>query len=107
MTNYNRGRAFEYKVRDLFRESGYYVIRSAGSKGIADLVAIKNESGWSMNETCFIQCKKSGKLNGIEKKDMIDLCSKLAVTPILARYKEKKIELIELRENEEILYTVD
>lgn len=39
--NYVSGRNFEYKVRDYLVSKGYLVIRSAGSKGVADLVAIK------------------------------------------------------------------
>lgn len=39
--NYHRGRDFEIRVRDDLRDRGYFVIRSAGSKTGADLVAFK------------------------------------------------------------------
>jgi len=58
---YARGRAFEYKVRDEFVAKGYFVLRSAGSKTIVDLLALKinqptlvsNEQGPSV---VLIQC---------------------------------------------------
>jgi Holliday junction resolvase len=40
MNNYARGRAFEYRCRNELRAKGYTVIRSAQSKGCADLVAL-------------------------------------------------------------------
>lgn len=39
MTRYASGRRAEWKARDWFRRRGYTVIRSAGSKGLVDLVA--------------------------------------------------------------------
>lgn len=40
-TNYQRGRAFEYRARDaMYRRGAVFVMRAAQSKGIADLVAL-------------------------------------------------------------------
>jgi hypothetical protein len=45
-TNYQRGRAFEYRVRDRLKKDGAaYVMRAAQSKGIADLLALWPASG--------------------------------------------------------------
>ena len=41
MKIYKSGRAYEYKARKILEREGFYVIRSAGSRGIIDLVAIK------------------------------------------------------------------
>lgn len=41
MTNYAAGRRAEWRARDYLEARGYYVIRSAGSKGLIDLVAFK------------------------------------------------------------------
>lgn len=49
--NYEKGRRFEYKVRDNFRKRGYIVYRSAGSHSPADLVAMK------AGEIILIQCQ--------------------------------------------------
>jgi len=51
---YEKGRNFEYKVRDKLIKAGFDVTRSAGSHGIKDLVAIKNGSIY------YIQCKYTG-----------------------------------------------
>lgn len=51
MSNYEAGRRLEYEVRDRFRELGYHVLRTAGSHGFYDLVAIKEE------QILLIQCK--------------------------------------------------
>lgn len=40
-TNYQRGRAFEYRTRDrLYKDGAVYVMRAAQSKGLADLLAL-------------------------------------------------------------------
>jgi len=38
---YSKGRRLEYKVKHRLEAKGWYVVRSAGSKGLIDLVAIK------------------------------------------------------------------
>ncbi len=38
---YRKGRAFEYTIKKLFENAGYSVTRSASSKGIWDLTAVK------------------------------------------------------------------
>ena len=53
---YPKGRRLEYKVRDFFERLGFYVVRSAGSKGDFDLIAIRDG-------TCIgIQVKSGNKL---------------------------------------------
>ena len=39
--NARNGRVRENRVKDLLEEDGYFVVRSAGSGGVADLVALK------------------------------------------------------------------
>ncbi|MEM4275125.1 MAG: restriction endonuclease [Candidatus Nitrosocaldaceae archaeon] len=48
---YLKGRTFEYKIKRYLEGKGYYVLRSAGSKGPLDLIAIKGK------EILLIQCK--------------------------------------------------
>jgi len=40
VSNYERGRAFEYRVKQYLEKQGYFVVRSAGSH-FPDLIAIK------------------------------------------------------------------
>lgn len=55
MTNksYLKGRAKEYRIMKKYRDRGLTVIRSAGSHGFADLVAIDFQKKWIY----WIQCK--------------------------------------------------
>ena len=48
---YQNGRAKEYRQKKKLEELGYIVLRTAGSHGFADLIAIKE------NEIIFIQVK--------------------------------------------------
>jgi len=52
VTNYIKGRAFEYKIKDFFERNNYLVFRMAGSHGVFDLIAIKG------NEIKLIQAKE-------------------------------------------------
>lgn len=51
MTQYSRGATYERKIKKEYEAMGYYVIRSAGSRGPVDLVAINRD------HFVFIQCK--------------------------------------------------
>ena len=54
MTRYQSGRVVEWKVRDMLLSAGAsIVVRSAGSKTLADLVAMFKDSTWA------IQCKRA------------------------------------------------
>lgn len=65
--NYKRSRSREYSLKKALERQGYFVIRAAGSKGFADLVAIKpivdpnapRRFGKSIYEVRFIQIKVS------------------------------------------------
>lgn len=52
MTRYSAGAAFEREVKRWLEDRGWLVIRSAGSHGIADLVALQRG-----RRTRLIQCK--------------------------------------------------
>lgn len=39
MSNYSKGRAFEYRAQKLLEAAGYQTTRAAGSKGVVDVVA--------------------------------------------------------------------
>jgi hypothetical protein len=53
VTKYTSGRRIEYLARDILVSRGYMVVRSAGSKGPFDLVAVPMDGG-----ARFIQIKK-------------------------------------------------
>lgn len=72
MTNYSRGANFERLVQKLLEEQGWFVIRSAGSHGLVDLVAFKQDC-----ITRFIQCKISkGDMTKAAKRELAVLAIK-------------------------------
>jgi hypothetical protein len=79
---YNRGRKTEYLVKQELEKEGYFVIRSAGSKTLVDLVAIKFKRNYWLDfdyvaKIRFVQVKfkRAKKQRGIvvhHKKDGIE-----------------------------------
>lgn len=63
-TNYERGRALEYKIKAQLEEQGYAVMRSAGSHGPYDLIALDRTG-----KVRFIQLKR--KASGEEVRDVV------------------------------------
>jgi len=52
LTKVNSGVIFEYQIRDHYEARGFHVVRSAGSRGEADLIAFNS------SEVHLIQAKK-------------------------------------------------
>lgn len=75
VTNYERGRNFEYRVRDFFRDLGYFVVRSSGSHGVADLVCLRS-SRYSLGcDVVLVQCKYGeGYMSKKELEEFDRLC---------------------------------
>ena len=76
--NYKRGRAFEYRVMAMCEKAGYTTFRTAGSHGIADIIAIKNTyNTWrwreNMSEILLIQCKYGAKVSKKEREVLFAL----------------------------------
>jgi len=82
MTSYEKGRKFEYEVKQLFERHGWFCIRSAGSKKI-DLVCIKN------GRVLLIECKRSwGEYTG-ETRKLAEKAEKIGF-PIILIYRNLK-----------------
>ena len=89
-SNYERGRNFEWRVRDHFRKRGYRVWRSPQSRGPADLIALK-----ALEPPTLIQCKLSGKLLRKERAELVSLATELRARALLVwRGPSPKYELI-------------
>lgn len=89
---YISGRNFEYTCRRKLEALGYYVIRSAGSKGVADLVAIAKHDSIIDDWYCVIlvQCKNNGVISKKERQTLVGLHEDLAGSPIpVIAYKNK------------------
>ncbi len=85
-TNYKRGYNFERRVRLFLEDLGFYVIRSAGSHGVADLVAFQRDSG---RPPLFIQCKRHGQISKGEKQKLFDTAETVHAWPMLCHRGEK------------------
>lgn len=62
-----QGRRIEHLVRHDLEANGYTVMRSAGSKGAVDLLAMKP------NQMLFVQVKRSGTLPPVQWNRLFDL----------------------------------
>lgn len=83
MTNYSRGRKLEYAARDELIIRGYIiVIRSAGSKGPFDLVAL------SPSDVVLIQVSKKG----VKRKADIEKLRKIQVQKHVRKELWEKIQ---------------
>lgn len=67
--NYIAGRRFEYKVKKLYEKAGYTVLRTSGSHGFADLVAVRKGTTPFNRIIIFIQCKNRP-ATALEKKKL-------------------------------------
>jgi hypothetical protein len=77
-TNYARGRALEHKVARELRARGFMVVRSAGSHGLADLVALAPSS------TTLIQCKLGPRgMSTAEIEELVGKAAQLICTAYL------------------------
>jgi len=99
-TNYQRGRAFEYRVRnEMTRMGAVYIMRAAQSKGAADLIVLwpRRERIWTSLEKSYVvehprrapwlvQCKLGkGGMPPAERELLIDIADQTGSLPILAR----------------------
>ena len=66
-TPYRRGAYFERRVKRELELHGYLVIRSAGSHGLVDLVAL------SPNYVMLIQCRADGELDPATRSALLKL----------------------------------
>lgn len=73
-----KGRRFEWAVKEHLDNLGYFTIRSAGSKGPADIVAIK------FGKILLIQCRVKGGLSPDDWNHLDDVAYQAGGIPILA-----------------------
>lgn len=85
-TNYQLGASFERRILADLAQRGYWVFRAAGSRGKADVLAIRPGS------ILLVQCKRNGSIPRQEWNDLYALACELAggagpgsvVIPLLA-----------------------
>jgi Holliday junction resolvase len=67
LTNRQRGDYFERQVVLTMRAHGWVVVRSAGSLGVADLVALRKG-----NTPTLVSCKLGGRIDPAERTAILD-----------------------------------
>jgi hypothetical protein len=90
---YQRGRAFEYRVRDRLRECGYFVVRSASSKGPCDLIAVRADGA-----PLLVQCKHGAHpaLPPAEWNFLLDAATSVHAIPLLAISRRRRLTFMRL-----------
>jgi Holliday junction resolvase len=90
LSNYEAGRRLEYRIRDLFRRKGYFVVRAAQSKPI-DLVCLRN------GRSVLVECKAGSSFLGRERRrELLDLAKQAGAAVVLARRRRRTVELTDL-----------
>lgn len=75
--NYANGRAFEYRVKSLLEDKGWFVVRSAGSHGLVDLVLFTG------GKPKFIQCKRRGVISPADRTSLRTLAEVYGAEPLM------------------------
>ena len=75
--NYNRGSAFERRIKRELEDAGHYVTKSGGSKGPADLAVVDRDG-----RPYLIQCKKDGALSKAEWEELLEIGQHFNVTTL-------------------------
>jgi len=88
---YERGRRFEYRVRRQLKEEGYFVVRSAKSGTVCDLVALKK------GEILLIQCKLNKKISKKEREELAKLAEQVGGKALLAYSERRKLKFEEVK----------
>jgi len=84
--SYRKGYKFEREIFNIFQSAGYYCIRSAGSHGVFDIVAIKD------GITFGIQCKYNNHITTRELIAMKNAYKQYGIIPLYAyRFKGKPL----------------
>ena len=84
-TRYAYGRALEYQIQAELGQFGYTTMRSSGSKGLIDVIAMRQ------GEYLFIQAKRNGRLDPGEWNALYRLAQENHAKAILALKKESGI----------------
>ena len=84
--SYQSGAAFERRIKKDLEKRGYYAIRSAGSHGLIDIAAFKDDIA------LFIQAKTDGVISPADEAALVDLCREPNFIPILAERVGRKLK---------------
>ena len=87
---YQKGRRWEWKVKKKWEREGFLVYRSAGSKGAADLIAIKDGQAY------LIQVQVSNRPSRAKALRLLDEALMYGAIPVMVVWNGKKRQLSEI-----------
>lgn len=83
MTNYSRGAHFERVCKKYLKGAGWFVVRAAQSRGLADLMGAR-KTEWGYPEVCLVSCRIHGRWSPQEKQDLLAAAEKTSAIAFLA-----------------------
>lgn len=89
--SYEKGKRFEYEVRDLLRLWDFFVIRQAKSS-FPDLIAIRKTTG----KTVCVECRFNGNIKKEEKDFLLKLHKNYGMHPYLAYREKREVKFLDL-----------
>jgi Holliday junction resolvase len=84
MTNYSRGANFERAIVKDLEAKGYWCMRSAGSHGPVDVIAIATSLLGRPQRRLMVQAKIDGKISKHDRSTLFELASRHHCEPIVA-----------------------
>ncbi len=109
-TPYKKGKEFENYIARKLREQGFYVARSAGSKGVFDLIAIPpvvNKAGKRTDrkhKIYGIQAKVNGNFTKHDIDIMKEVGRKYNIVPVIAYKENNRVVLKYVGNNKEATF---
>lgn len=91
MGNRQRGDYLERQARAALVSHGWWVIRAAGSHGVADLVALRRGQ-----KPLALSCKLDGRVRPFERDQLIFMADMAAVVPVIVSRKRRGWVLLEV-----------
>lgn len=79
-----KGRRHEYRAKEMWEKEGAFVARAAGSKGVADLVAVKN------GQAFLIQVKTNRKPSKNEVERLIEAAAKCGAFAVVMIWDQRE-----------------
>ena len=93
MSRYSVGANFERTVKKKLEKENWYVLRSAGSHSVVDLVCFRG------GEVRLVQCKIDGYISPIEREQLLELAAQNGFCAYLVKRGGKEIIFKEILQN--------
>jgi len=82
--NYQKGYRFERRIFSYFSNNGFYCVRSAGSHGVFDILAVYR------GRIFGVQCKYDGRITKRERERITETAAEHEIIPLLAFVKNRR-----------------